>query len=105
MGKDTNFIGQPVYVQLLNLVDRERIRKISLRGGHDRYVKKLDGYTHFVAFLFAILSDSILKPWEKQLDILDSTTITLFSTILKGAGRNPKHGCNSPTGQLELPFS
>ena len=55
MGKDTNFIGQPVYVQLLNLVDRERIRKISLRGGHDRYVKKLDGYTHFVAFLFAVL--------------------------------------------------
>ena len=50
MGKDTNFIGQPVYVQLLNLVDRERIRKISLRGGHDRYVTRLDGYTHFVAF-------------------------------------------------------
>ena len=24
MGKDTHFIGQPVYVQLLNLVDRER---------------------------------------------------------------------------------
>ena len=24
--------------------------------------------------------------------IIDSTTITLFSTILKGAGRNPKHG-------------
>ena len=153
MGKDTNFIGQPVYVQLLNLVDRERIRKISFRGGHDRYVKKLDGYTHFVAFLFAvlmhydtlretvigmmaeahklqhlgvdylvrrstlsdannkrssqffkdvykhlynryrhILSDSSLKPWERQLYILDSTTITLFSTILKGAGRNPKHG-------------
>ena len=31
MGKDTNFIGQPVYVQLLNLVDRERIRKFSRR--------------------------------------------------------------------------
>ena len=55
MGKDTNFIGQPVYVQLLNLVDREKIKKISSRGGYDRYVKKLDGYTHFVAFLFAVL--------------------------------------------------
>lgn len=153
MGKDTNFIGQPLYVHMLILVDRERIRKISLRGGHDRYVKKLDGYTHFVAFLFAvlmhyetlretvigmmaeahklqhlgvdylvrhstlsdannkrssqffrdvykhlynkyrhILSDSTLKPWEKQLYIFDSTTITLFSTILKGAGCNPKYG-------------
>lgn len=55
MSKDTNFIGQPVYVQLLNLVNRERIKKISSRGGHDRYVKKLDGYTHFVSFLFAVL--------------------------------------------------
>ncbi len=55
MSKDTNFIGQPVYVQLLNLVNRERIKKISSRGGYDRYVKKLDGYTHFVSFLFAVL--------------------------------------------------
>ena len=55
MGKDTHFIGQPVYVQLLNLVGRKRIKKISLRGNYDRYVKKLDGYTHFVAFLFAVL--------------------------------------------------
>ena len=153
MGKDTHFIGQPVYVQLLNLVDRERIRMISLRGGHDRYVKKLDGYTHFVAFLFAvlmrfdtlretvigmmaeasklqhlgvdylvkrstlsdannrrssqffrdiykhlynryrqILSDSRLSEVQKRLYIIDSTTITLFSTILKWAGRNPRHG-------------
>ena len=153
MGKDTHFIGQPVYVQLLNLIDREKIKKISSCGGHDRYVKKLDGYTHLVAFLFAvlmhydtlrelvigmmaeanklqhlgvdylvrrstlsdannkrssqffrdvykhlynryrhILSDSRLKSWEQRLYILDSTTITLFSTILKGAGRNPKHG-------------
>lgn len=35
MSKDTNFIGQPVYVQLLNLVNRERIKKISSRGGYD----------------------------------------------------------------------
>ena len=56
MGKDTNFIGQSIYVQLLNLVDREKNKKISSRGGYDRYVKKLDGYTHFVAFfLFAVL--------------------------------------------------
>ena len=55
MGKDTHFSGQLFYVQLLNLIDRCIIRKISTRGGHDRYVKKLDGYTHLVAFLFAVL--------------------------------------------------
>lgn len=39
-----------------------------------------------------ILSDSRNKEWEKYLKIIDSTTFTLFSNILKGAGRNPKHG-------------
>ena len=29
--------------------------------------------------------------YEKRLHIMDSTTITLFSDILKGAVRNPKH--------------
>ena len=122
--------------------------------GYDKYVKKLDGYTHFVALLFAVLmrydslreliigmeaeaykmhhlvvnyqirrstisdannrrssdffkdiyfylyekykyllSDSLKgKFWENLLYIMDSTTITLFSNILKGAGRNPKIG-------------
>ena len=55
MGKVTKFSGQPLYVQLLNLADRSKIRKISKDSGSDRYVKKLDGYTHFVALLFAVL--------------------------------------------------
>lgn len=39
------------------------------------------------------LSDSVSsKPWEKLLHIMDSTTISLFSNILKGVGRHPKHG-------------
>ena len=154
MGKVTKFSGQPLYIQLLNLADRSKIRKISKNNGSDRYVKRLDGYTHFVALLFALLmrydslreliigmeaeayklhhlgvnyqirrstisdannrrnsdffkdiyfylddkykyllSDSLKgKFWENLLYIMDSTTITLFSTILKGAGRNPKIG-------------
>ena len=42
------------YSQLI-LVDRNKIKKISLRGGHDRYVKKLDRHTHLMASLFAVL--------------------------------------------------
>ncbi|MFI3317490.1 MAG: DUF4372 domain-containing protein, partial [Rikenellaceae bacterium] len=154
MDKYTNFIGQPLYSQILKLVDKAKIVKISRNGNHDRYIKRLDGYTHFVALLFAVLqrydslrelvvgmlseanklqhlgidymikrstiadannrrkssffasiyksiyeryrgvlSDSrTAKPWEKRLYIMDSTTISLFSSILKGVGRNPKHG-------------
>ena len=151
MGKVTKFSGQPLYVQLLNLADRSKIRKISSESGYDKYVKKLDGYTHFVALLFAVLMryDSLReliigmeaeaykmhhlgvnyqirrstisdannrrssdffkdiyfclyekyeyllsyslegKFWENLLYIMDSTTITLFSNILKGNVESP----------------
>lgn len=153
MSKITTFSGQPQYLQILNLANRSKIQEISKRNGYDRYVKKLDGYTHFVAMLFAVLmrydslreiiiglmaeasklqhlgvnylvrrstlseannrrssaffgeiyqslfkrykdvlADSRNEEWLKHLYILDSTTITLFSDILKGAGRNPKTG-------------
>ncbi|HEU0227586.1 MAG TPA: IS4 family transposase [Arachidicoccus soli] len=40
-----------------------------------------------------VLADSRLNTHElKRLYVLDSTTITLFSAILKGVGRNPKEG-------------
>jgi hypothetical protein len=156
MSKNTHFIGQPIYSQLLSLVNKEKIEKFSKKGNYDRYVKKLDGYSHFVILLYGVLmrydslreivigmlseanklqhlgidymvrrstlseannrrsseffeqiyfdlynkykdflADSCPKnnnDWAKLLHILDSTTITLFSDVLKGAGRNPKHG-------------
>ena len=154
MPKSTNFTGQPIYNQLLSLVNKEKITKISRKGNHERYVKKLDGYSHFVIMLYAVLmrfeslreivvgmlseshklhhlgidymvkrstlseannrrkdeffeqiyfslyqkykkdlADSRTnKSWEHLLHIMDSTTITLFSNVLKGAGRNPKQG-------------
>ena len=39
-----------------------------------------------------ILSDSKLSEWIKDLQIVDSTTMSLFSDILKGVGRNPING-------------
>lgn len=154
MGKNTHFSGQPLYAQLLKLTDRKEIARISRKGNHDRYVKKLDGYSHLVIMLYAVLmrheslreivvgmlseankinhlgidymvkrstlaeannrrgneffeqlyfslyrkykndlADSRTeKVWQHLLHIMDSTTITLFSNVLKGAGRNPKHG-------------
>ena len=153
MSKITTFSGQPQYLQILNLANRAKIQEISKQNNYDRYVKKLDGYTHFVALLFAVLmrydslretviglmaeaqkfqhlginylvrrstlseannrrsssffgeiyqslyqqykdvlADSRSEEWVKRLYIMDSTTISLFSDILKGAGRNPKTG-------------
>lgn len=154
MSKNTHFTGQPIYSQILSLVEKEKINQISRKGHYDQYVKKLDGYTHLVIMLYAVLMryDSLReivlgmlseankinhlginymvkrstlseannrrdskffgqiyfslykkykkvladsrsdKEWEKMLHIMDSTTITLFSNVLKGAGRNPKLG-------------
>ncbi|MGL6143029.1 MAG: IS4 family transposase [Enterobacterales bacterium] len=155
MSKHTHFTGQPLYCQLLNLTDKQEIKDLSRLGGHDRYVKKLDGYSHLVTLLYGVLMhhDSLReivigmlseahklehlgvnymvkrstlseannrrssdffaqvyfslynrykstladscnnnKSWERLLHIMDSTTISLFSNILKGVGRNPKHG-------------
>ena len=53
-----------------------------------------DIYRHLYNRYRHILSDSRLSEVQKRLYIIEPTTITLFSTILKGAGRNPKHGKN-----------
>lgn len=56
MGKVTNFSGQPVYNQLLNLLDKQKICEISHKTlKSESYVKKLDGYTHLVIMLYGIL--------------------------------------------------
>ncbi len=152
MGKDTTFIGQPIFLQLIKLLSRAEISSIERQSNTNRYTKKFDGYNHLVTLLFSnfancdslrevvvgmlslsnklthlglnyivrrstlsdankrrdssffaqiyshlyskyakFLSDSCPKN-EQRLYIMDSTTITLFKQILKGAGRNPKRG-------------
>ena len=154
MNKSTHFSGQPVVKQLLNLLPRSIIGKVSLKHGSDRYYKKFKTYEHLVTMLYATLSgvsslrelttillacegrighlnlkyfpkrstlsdankdrssavfaaiyyelykryrsflsdSSMLSPPVKHLKIVDSSTISLFSDILKGVGRNPING-------------
>lgn len=56
MSKDSNFTGQPVYSQVLKLLDKEEILQISRETkGSEAYVKRFDGYQHLVVMLFGIL--------------------------------------------------
>ena len=50
MGKSTHFTGQPVYSQVLKLLDKEKILQISREA-----MKRFDGYQHLVVMLFGIL--------------------------------------------------
>lgn len=158
MSKSTHFIGQPLYSQVINLLNRSKIIQISREHGGERYIKRFDCWTHLVVMLYAIImrfdslreitaslqaearklhhlgisvmtsrstladankrrpefifeaiyrnlydtyhtrlsSDSRTKTepkWMKRLQIIDSTTITLFSNLIfKGVGRHPKTG-------------
>lgn len=158
MGKSTHFSGQPLFNQIIKLLDKSEVLEISRNYGGERYVKSFDGWTHTVVMLYAAIMrfDSLreivaslqaearklchlsistmvsrstlsdanrrrpetvfealyrylyrsnharLSPdsrlqkepkWMKRLQIIDSTTITLFSNLLfKGVGRHPKSG-------------
>ena len=147
-----------MYNQLLKLLDKSEILKISQENGGERYTKRFNGWIHLVVMLYAIIkrfdslreittslladtnrlvhldisfktcrstladankrrpkavfeaiyrdlyarhrhvliSDSRRRKcpkWMDRLQIIDSTTITLFSNLLfKGVGRHPKTG-------------
>ena len=158
MGKSIHFIGQPMYSQVIKLLDKSRILQISRENGGERYTKRFNGWIHLVVMLYAIImrfdslreitaslltearklshigitfkigrstladankrrSEAIFESiyrdtyatyrhvlssdsrtgktpqWMRRLQIIDSTTITLFSNLIfKGVGRHPKNG-------------
>ena len=55
MSKSTHFFGQPVYGQLINLLDKAKILQISRKLGGERYVKSFDGFTHLLTMLYAVI--------------------------------------------------
>ena len=55
MGKSTHFFGQPMYNQLLKLLDKSEILKISQENGGERYTKRFNGWIHLVVMLYAVI--------------------------------------------------
>ena len=158
MGKSTHFIGQPLYSQVIKLLDKSKILQISQEQGGEHYTKRFTAWIHLVVMLYAIIkrfdslreittslladtnklshlgitfkigrstladankrrperifeniyrdlyaryrdeliSDSRKRQrpkWMERLQIIDSTTISLFSNLIfKGVGRHPKTG-------------
>ena len=67
MSKDCHFTRQPVYSQVLKLLDKEKILQISRETkGSEAYVKRFDGYQHLVVMLFGILK---LFDSQRELEI------------------------------------
>ena len=51
MNKGTHFNGQPMYGQLINLLDKEEILKFSRKYHGERYVKHFDAYQQLTVML------------------------------------------------------
>ena len=165
MGKITEIklVGQPIFKQIMNLVDKVDIQGLIRKHESDYYYKSFKTRTHLFTMLFGILSrcDSMTEICEglralggklnhlglktapakstacdglrnrshkffedlyfclvkyyssflsdsrtfgltfKEVLLIDSTTIRLFSDILKGVGRNPK-GDGKKKGGLKV---
>jgi len=60
MNKSTHFSGQPIFSQLLNLVDRGKIAEIVSIHKSDRYYKKFKTYEHLVTIMYTCLSNCMI---------------------------------------------
>ena len=74
MNKGTHFNGQPMYGQLLNLLDRSKILRFSRESGGERYVKHFDAWQHLVIMLYAVI---------KRFDSLREITASLQAEARK----------------------
>lgn len=73
MGKDSTYSGIPVFGELLNLLDKHEINKISEALQSDKYTKRLDSYQHLVIMLYAVFGQfNSLR--EVELGFLSSAT-------------------------------
>lgn len=55
MDKSIHFSGQPLYSQVIKLLDKSKILQISRKHCGEHYVKRFDGWTHLVVMLYAVI--------------------------------------------------
>ena len=77
MGKSTHFSGQPLYGQVIKLLDKSKIIQISRENGGERYTKRFDVWVHLVAMPYAVIM---------RLDSLRETAASLLAEA-----RKPSH--------------
>jgi hypothetical protein len=82
--------GKTKHFQLNHIPKKSTLADANIRRDADVFGKIYHGLLHQYAY---VLSDSrIKKVINKQIEIFDSTTISLFQDIMKCVGRKPKSG-------------
>lgn len=85
MSKSSNFFGQPIYGQLIQSLDREKIVEMSRKHGGEKYVKSFDGYTHLLTMLYAVI-----QRFDSLREIETSMTAEVRKLHHVGIGTVPK---------------
>ncbi len=85
MSKSSNFFGQPIYGQLIQSLDREKIVEMSRKHGGEKYVKSFDGYTHLLTILYAVI-----QRFDSLREIETSMTAEVRKLHHVGIGTVPK---------------
>ena len=55
MGKSTHFSGQPLYCQVIKLLDKSTIFRLSRKYGGEHYIKRFDAWTHLVVMFYTVI--------------------------------------------------
>lgn len=66
MNKCIHFLGQPLYSQILNLLDKSNVLKHSRIHTGERYVKSFDAWPHLLVMLCSMQSSIALILCEKS---------------------------------------
>lgn len=56
MGKNKHFIGHPLFTELINFLDKQKISQLSRECNGERYIKSFDCWQHLVTMLYATLA-------------------------------------------------
>ena len=74
MSKSTHFIGQPLYSQVIKLLDKSKILQISQEKGGEHYTKRFTVWIHLIVMLYAVI---------KRFDSLREITTSLLADTNK----------------------
>ncbi|MDT0293558.1 IS4 family transposase [Mesonia ostreae] len=56
MGKSNTFFGQPIFSQMINLLDKEQIDRLAQECGTDHYCKKFSTFQHLITMVYGVTS-------------------------------------------------
>ena len=55
MSKSSHFSGQPLYGQVIKLLDKSKILQFSQENGGERYIKRFNVWVHLTVMLYAVI--------------------------------------------------